>query len=131
MYGLDICPVYLQETHPNCFPIQGDLRRGLRNVSNHFAEGSMDYIHFRYALQMAREAYYSYIAAGIREHEWEKFIEDIYTVLRPGGFVECTESDLTPQWTGDINKNSAYRKVAIVHFKLIVVSNSRIRILEG
>jgi len=74
-------------------------------------------------LQMVWKTYYSYVAAGVRQAEWQDFIQEIYKILKPGGFVECTESDLTPQWTGDIDENSAYRRVAIIHSKLIVVSN--------
>ena len=83
VYGLDLAPVPQTSTNPrppNVQYIQGNIH-DLLGQHPDLQPGTFDYIYSRYLLATATP--------------WLKYLDQIATLLNPGGWLEMTESSIT------------------------------------
>jgi SAM-dependent methyltransferase len=92
--GLDLAPIQPTEVPENCEFRICDLRTELVD----YYDGSVDLIHARYlpAPYLPPHCWTTrsncrFLHAGIKADEWGSFVNEIYRILKPGGWAQCGE----------------------------------------
>ena len=62
-------------------------------------EGKFDFIHSRM------------LNGGIKAEQWDGYVEDIFRILKPGGWVQMAETNMITWDDDSVPEGSAYLKV--------------------
>ncbi|KAG0242681.1 hypothetical protein BG011_003270, partial [Mortierella polycephala] len=82
--GVDISPIYPTAIYPrNCNFYNEDFLQGVSQPDNTFDV-----------------AYQRNLACGFTFEQWEQAMKEAFRILKPGGYYECVESDVTVQNAG-------------------------------
>ena len=90
--GMDLSPIQPHHIPRNCEFRVGDLTQDLAD----FNSGSVDLVHSRCVNFNDGTTGFNncrFVHAGIKTHEWPKYMNDIFRILKPGqGWAQCTET---------------------------------------
>jgi hypothetical protein len=87
--GMDLSPIQPTLVPHNCEFLVGDLREDLAQ----FSSGFFNLVHSRYfSLLKNGNEYYRFVMAGVRENEWDPYINEVFRILNPGiGWAQFVE----------------------------------------
>ncbi|KAG0371086.1 S-adenosyl-L-methionine-dependent methyltransferase [Gamsiella multidivaricata] len=111
--GVDISPIFPTAIHPrNCSFYRENILRGISQPSNTF-----DVVYQRN------------VAPGFTVENWQQALDETYRLLKPGGWFESVESDVTVQDGGPYTKMC----FELMQFSMISrnVDTSVVKILDG
>jgi SAM-dependent methyltransferase len=94
---MDLSPVQPTEVPDNCEFRVGDWTESLDD----FNDGSFDLIHSRYNTKCVN-ADDRIVGAEVRADQWDRYINDVYRLLKPGnGWAQFGEIQSIPIWDDD------------------------------
>ena len=100
--GLDLTPIRPSYAPSNCTFRVGDLVKDLKELE----EGTFDFVHSRM------------LAGGVKAENWDGYVQDMYRLLKPGGWCQMGETSLI---TWDDNGPPPDSPFAKVHNSLFPV----------
>jgi len=107
--GMDISPVQPTDVPENCEFRYGDITDCLDD----FDDGYYDFVHSRYIFSLIshRDSCVRFVMLGIKDAQWRPYIESLYRMLKPGGWIQAGEM-CQPTWEGnDVPAGSYYQRV--------------------
>jgi ubiquinone/menaquinone biosynthesis C-methylase UbiE len=107
--GIDRSSVPKKNKPDNCQFILGDISTDLAQ----FGDGTFDLVHSRLP-PLCCGVNGRFVMNRVTKEQWPNYIAEIFRILKPGGWLQCTESSL-PLWEeGGIPEDSNYIKVFII-----------------